>query len=185
MWASHSSCQQSCLTENSVSLHCDGFFLSLFLILLSTKKVCGRNHKAKLTRAMLQPTVIGVFYTKGKRCIVLLSQCSGALSSSSFCSNGVKMYHILSRPALAKHLPWSLCWTLVGVLTGPQSLTGHKPDCDLGRTEWGRGQWRQALSIPLAWEDEWHFGQISLILVSCKCFIALSFPLTGVPQCCR
>lgn len=42
------------------------------------------------------------FYTKGKRCIVLLSQCSGALSSSSFCSNGVKMYHILSRPALAK-----------------------------------------------------------------------------------
>lgn len=25
------------------------FFLSLFLILLSTKKVCGRNHKAKLT----------------------------------------------------------------------------------------------------------------------------------------
>lgn len=133
-------------------------------------------------RAMLQPTVIGVLHTKGKRCIVLLSQCSGALSSSSFCSNGVKMYHILSRPALAKHLPWRLCWTLVGVLTGPQSLTGHKPDCYLGRTEWGRGQWRQALSIPLAWEDEWHFGQISLILVSCKCFIALSLPLTGVPH---
>lgn len=49
MWALHSSCQQSCLTENSVSLHCGGYFLLLFLILLSTKKVCRRDHKAKLT----------------------------------------------------------------------------------------------------------------------------------------
>lgn len=50
MWASHSSCQQSSLTENSVYLCIvmDFFFLSWFLILLSTTKVCGRNHKAKL-----------------------------------------------------------------------------------------------------------------------------------------
>lgn len=158
MQATHCSCQQSCLTKNSVSLHCDRFSL-LFLIFLSRKKVCGRNHKAKLT-SQSSPTTHSnksVFTLKEKRRIVLRSQCSVALSSSSLHSNGVKTHHILSRPALALHLPWRLCWTPAGVLTGPKSLTGHKLNHDQGLTEREREVWSQAPSIPLTWKDNWHF----------------------------
>lgn len=124
MWASQSSCQQSCLTENSVSLHCDGFFVVVvsFFFIKHKRGVWEKSQgKTDQPEQCCSPQWKECFHAKGKRRIVLLSQCSGALSSSSFCSNGVKMYHILSRPALAKHLPWRLCWTLVGVLTGPQT----------------------------------------------------------------
>lgn len=98
-------------------------FLLLFLFFIKHKKGVWEKSQGKTHQSeqCCSPQWEECFYTKGKRRIVLLSQCSGALSSSSFCSNGVKMYHILSRPALAKHLPWRLCWALVGVLTGPQA----------------------------------------------------------------
>lgn len=101
----------------------DFLLLSFLFFLLSTKKGVWEKSQGKTDQPeqCCSPQWKECFHAKGKRRIVLLSQCSGALSSSSFCSNGVKMYHILSRPALAKHLPWRLCWTLVGVLTGPQT----------------------------------------------------------------
>lgn len=134
-------------------------------------------------RAVLQPTAIR--YVERERCIVLRSQCSVALFSSSLRSNGVKTHHILSNPALAMRLPWRLCWTLAGVLTRPKIWQATNWTMTWGDLNGDRGCGVNPKC--LSDMERWLAFQDRLVdfLVSCTCFIASPLSLTGIFYCRR
>lgn len=130
---------------------------SLFLILLSTKKVCGRNHKAKLTSQSSPAAHSDKIHWKRKVHCTTITVLGSSLQLFIRQQWGKNIPHIVkTSPCYAS--------TLKTVLDSSRCVDRAKKFDRAQTGPWPGATWMEmgavesTLSVSLTWKDDWHFS---------------------------